>query len=142
MIKSECWLIKWFHVKIHDFRYFHKIYQKVPIFFFFLFFFLSFFCVVSFGFEAKSAQCGIMRSFLSLRFYVKSIFGDLSSSKPAILVNHLTTQIFEFLVISVIYDISKYETFTKIKIQKLQNCSNSSFWPFKISQNWFHVKSD
>ena len=30
----------------------------------------------------------------------------------------------------------------KKKIQSLQNCWNDSFWPSKISLNWFHVKSD
>ena len=29
----------------------------------------------------------------------------------------------------------------KIKSQSLPNYQNTSFWPSKISQNWFHVKS-
>ena len=40
------------------------------------------------------------------------------------------------------FDVFKREIFRKIKIQILQYCSNGSFWPSEISQNWFHEKSE
>ena len=40
------------------------------------------------------------------------------------------------------FDIFKCEIFPKIKIQSLQNFSNSGFWSSEISQSWFHVKSE
>ena len=38
------------------------------------------------------------------------------------------------------FDIFQYESYSKIKIQSLQNDYNDTFWLSKFSQNWFHVK--
>ena len=76
MIKSKCglaFLIKMILRKNPCLYFFKKYIKKCP------------FCVVSAESEAKSAQCGIMRIFLSLRFYVKSFFGDFRALKSALL---------------------------------------------------------
>ena len=81
---------------------------------------------------------GNFRIFLPFRIYVKSILVSLKPSKTAILTIWETVN-FEFLRS---FDIFKCGILPKIKIQSLQNCWNSIFWPSEITWNWFHIKSE
>ena len=65
-------------------------------------------------------------------------FGHFEAQKTAILSIWAALS-FEFLDT---FDIFKCENFPKIKIQRLKNCQNDSFWPSKICQNLFHAKSE
>ena len=82
-------------------------------------------------------QCGKYRIFLSLRFYVKSIFRDSKSAKSAILSQRdaLNFDSYAFM------QFWKAENYQINNIQSLWNCKKRQFLNFWVLQNWFHVKS-
>ena len=75
------------------------------------------FCVI---FTTTITPCGDFRIYLSFRFYVKSTFGESTSSRTVIFCNLRV----------VIWSISAFKKCIQSKIQN-----------FLISRNYFHVKS-
>ena len=83
-------------------------------------------------------QCGNWDLIQLLWFCVKSILADFRGSKTAILTIFLALN-FDIWENFIIENVKNSQ---KIKIQCCWNGQNGNFWPFEISQNWFHVKSE
>ena len=82
------------------------------------------------------AHCGQFRTFLPLRFYVKSVWSFWSPQNYHL--NYFSSS--EFWIFGN-FSIFSSVKFPKVKILSLKYAWNGSFWLSDISQNWFHVKS-
>ena len=84
-----------------------------------------------------NTQCGNFRILRPLKSYVKSILVIWSPKKCHF--DHLRSSEFSIFWYSWHFQVRNSQ---KIKIHRLENCSNNSFCPSEISQYSFHTKSE